>query len=98
MTYGKPFLSPGSSELNQNPAYAAGRSQSRKHLSSLNRLAYKESNCIEQITTWNTVGREESLEQNRVGTEELGEEKLFLRSLYISIYSDTNHIPGLNTS
>lgn len=78
MTYRKPFLSPGSSELNQNPAYAAGRLQSRKHLSSLNRLAYKESNCIEQITTWNTVGREESLEQNRVGTEELGEEKLFI--------------------
>lgn len=56
---------------------AAGRLQSSKHLSPLYRLAYKESKCIKQ-TTWNTVGREESLEQKRVGTEELGEEKLFI--------------------
>lgn len=51
---------------------AAGRLQNSKHLSPLYRLAYKESKCIKK-TTWSTVGREESLEQKRVGTEELGE-------------------------
>lgn len=39
---------------------AAGRLQSSEHLSSLNSLPYKENNCIELITMWNTVGREES--------------------------------------
>ena len=56
---------------------AAGRSQGSKHVPSLNRLAYTE-NCIEQITTWNTVGGEESLEQNKGGREELGERHLLL--------------------
>lgn len=56
---------------------AAGRLQSSKHLPSLNSLAYKE-NCIEQITAWNTAGREGSLEQNKVRSEELGERHLLL--------------------
>lgn len=69
---------------------AAGRLQSSEHLSSLNSLAYKENSCIEPITMWNTVGREESLEQNGIRGEEL-EERLF----YLLIFMDSAFKPLL---
>lgn len=50
---------------------------------------------------WNTVGREEKRVWSRTELELKSWEKknyLFLRILFISIYSDTNHVLGLNTS
>lgn len=84
LSHGKLFLNNISSQLEAKTLLmAAGSLQSSKHLSSLMSLAYKENNCVEQIT-WNTVGSEECLDQNRVRTEVLGEKQSLI--LFICFY------------